>query len=240
MKGGKKTPTPKISALPRKQPVLLRANFVLAGDRKRPYCGLSCGKIHREGSCSKAAGGPQQSPDAESCLGGGGLFPSSNRGRAGEEHDENTQTCRKDVHEKNFGSKKNRAGFSFPMTGLEALLQQYFGGAFCAPQVRLKWHGFKKGISSDSSHCSGGLFPQHFGGSPSKHLPLLKQTILEESSSRKCISYKQFLTNILLSLCLLSLMLQFLEIANYNSQGVIFVLFRLVEILGLVVKRCDL
>ena len=29
------------------------------------------GKMHREGSCSKAAGGP-----AESCLGGGGLFPS--------------------------------------------------------------------------------------------------------------------------------------------------------------------
>ena len=55
---GEKTPTPKISALLRKQPVLLRANFVLTKDRERPYHGHSCGKIHREGSCSKAAGGP--------------------------------------------------------------------------------------------------------------------------------------------------------------------------------------
>ena len=53
-----KTPTPKISALLRKRPVLLRANFVLAKDRKRPYYGHFCGQIHREGSCSKAAGGP--------------------------------------------------------------------------------------------------------------------------------------------------------------------------------------
>ena len=52
-----KTPTPKISALLRKRPVLLRANFVLTEDRKRPYYGYFCGKIHREGSCSKAAGG---------------------------------------------------------------------------------------------------------------------------------------------------------------------------------------
>ena len=51
---GEKTPTPKISALLRKRPVLLRAHFVLTKDRKRPYY-----------------------PDAESCLGGGGLFPSS-------------------------------------------------------------------------------------------------------------------------------------------------------------------
>ena len=55
---GEKTPTPKISALLRKQPVLLRANFVLTKDRKWPYYGHFCGKIHREGSCSKAAGGP--------------------------------------------------------------------------------------------------------------------------------------------------------------------------------------
>ena len=34
---GEKTPTPKISALLRKRPVLLRANFVLTKDRKRPY-----------------------------------------------------------------------------------------------------------------------------------------------------------------------------------------------------------
>ena len=55
---GEKTPTPKISALLRKQPVLPRANFVLAKDRKRPYYGHFCGKMPREGSCSKAAGGP--------------------------------------------------------------------------------------------------------------------------------------------------------------------------------------
>ena len=34
-----KTPTPKISALLRKRPGLLRANFVLTKDRKRPYYG---------------------------------------------------------------------------------------------------------------------------------------------------------------------------------------------------------
>ena len=55
---GEKTPAPKISALPRERPVLLRANFVLTKDRKRPYYGHFCGKKHREGSCSKAAGGP--------------------------------------------------------------------------------------------------------------------------------------------------------------------------------------
>ena len=55
---GEKTPTPKISALLRKRPVLLRANFVLTKDRKRPYYGHHRGKIHSEGSCSKAAGGP--------------------------------------------------------------------------------------------------------------------------------------------------------------------------------------
>ena len=55
---GEKTPTPKISALLRKRPVLLRANFVLTKDRKRPYYGHCCGKMHREGSCSKVAGGP--------------------------------------------------------------------------------------------------------------------------------------------------------------------------------------
>ena len=53
---GEKTPTPKILALLRKRPVLLRANFVLTKDRKRLYYGHFCGKMHREGSCSKAAG----------------------------------------------------------------------------------------------------------------------------------------------------------------------------------------
>ena len=57
-RGGKDPPTPKISALLRKWPGLLRANFVLVKDRKRPYYGHFCGKMHREGSCSKAAGGP--------------------------------------------------------------------------------------------------------------------------------------------------------------------------------------
>ena len=55
---GEKTPTPKISALLRKRPVLLRANFVLTKDRKQPYYGHFGGQMHREGSCSKAAWGP--------------------------------------------------------------------------------------------------------------------------------------------------------------------------------------
>ena len=53
-----KTPTPKISALLRKRPGLLRANFVLTKDRKRPYHGHFRGKLHREGACSKADGVP--------------------------------------------------------------------------------------------------------------------------------------------------------------------------------------
>ena len=36
---GRKDPTPKISALLRKRPTLLRANFVLTKDHKRPYYG---------------------------------------------------------------------------------------------------------------------------------------------------------------------------------------------------------
>ena len=55
---GEKAPTPKISALLGKRPVLRRATFVLPKARKRPYYGHFCGKMHREGSCSKAAGGP--------------------------------------------------------------------------------------------------------------------------------------------------------------------------------------
>ena len=53
---GEKTPTPKISALLRKRPVLVRANFVLTKDRKRPYYGLFCGKIHRRGLVVKRPG----------------------------------------------------------------------------------------------------------------------------------------------------------------------------------------
>ena len=55
---GEKTPTPKISALLRKRPVLLKAHVVLTKDQKRPYSGHFCGKTHGQGSCSKAAGGP--------------------------------------------------------------------------------------------------------------------------------------------------------------------------------------
>ena len=40
-----------------KRPVLLRANFVLTKDWKRPYYGHFCGKMHSEGSFSKVAGG---------------------------------------------------------------------------------------------------------------------------------------------------------------------------------------
>ena len=54
---GEKTPTPKISALLRKRPVLLQADSVLTKDRKWPYYRDFCGKIHREGSCSKAGRG---------------------------------------------------------------------------------------------------------------------------------------------------------------------------------------
>ena len=57
---GGKTPTPKASALLRKRPVLPRANFVLTKDRKRPYYGHFCGRLHREGSCSKAARVPSK------------------------------------------------------------------------------------------------------------------------------------------------------------------------------------
>ena len=53
---GEKTPTPKISALLRKRPVLLRANFVLTKDRKRPYYRHFCGKMHRRGLVVKRPG----------------------------------------------------------------------------------------------------------------------------------------------------------------------------------------
>ena len=44
---GEKTPTPQISALLRKRPVLLRADLDLTKDRKRPYYGHFCGKKTR-------------------------------------------------------------------------------------------------------------------------------------------------------------------------------------------------
>ena len=54
LKGGKRPPTPKISALLRKRPVFLSASFVLTEDRKRPYYGHFCGKnTERPGVLSK-------------------------------------------------------------------------------------------------------------------------------------------------------------------------------------------
>ena len=47
LRGGKDPHTPKISALLRKRPVVLKANFVLTKDRKRPHYGHFCGKMHR-------------------------------------------------------------------------------------------------------------------------------------------------------------------------------------------------
>ena len=55
---GGKDPQPQDFSLTKKRPVLLRANVVLTKDRKRAYYRHFCGKIHREGSCSKVAGGP--------------------------------------------------------------------------------------------------------------------------------------------------------------------------------------
>ena len=53
---GGKDPHPQDFSLPKKTARFTsRANFVLTKDRKRPYYGRFCGKIHREGSCSKAA-----------------------------------------------------------------------------------------------------------------------------------------------------------------------------------------
>ena len=46
-----------VSALLRKRPVLLRADFVLTKDLISPYEGQVCGKIDREGSCSRAVWG---------------------------------------------------------------------------------------------------------------------------------------------------------------------------------------
>ena len=76
---GEKTPTPKISALLRKRPVLLSANFVLTKDRKWPYYGHFCGEMHREGSCSKAAGVLSKVQMLNLVLGVGVFFPSSNK-----------------------------------------------------------------------------------------------------------------------------------------------------------------
>ena len=53
-----KAPAPMLSVLLRERPVLPRPDVVLTKDRKWPYEGQFCGKIDREGFCSKAAGGP--------------------------------------------------------------------------------------------------------------------------------------------------------------------------------------
>ena len=52
----KKTPTPKISALLRKRPVLLRANIILTKDRKRPYYGQFVVKCTGRGLVVKRPG----------------------------------------------------------------------------------------------------------------------------------------------------------------------------------------
>ena len=53
---GEKTLTPRSSALLRKRPVLLRADFVLTKDRKRPYYGHFCGKCTGRGLVVKQPG----------------------------------------------------------------------------------------------------------------------------------------------------------------------------------------
>ena len=53
---GGKDPHPQDFSLTKTTARLLKANFVLTKDRKRPYYRHFCGKMHREGSCSKAAG----------------------------------------------------------------------------------------------------------------------------------------------------------------------------------------
>ena len=42
LKGGKRPPPPRFQAYQEKRPVLLRANFILTKDRKRPYYGHFC------------------------------------------------------------------------------------------------------------------------------------------------------------------------------------------------------
>ena len=74
---GEKTSTPKISALLRKRPVLLRANVVLTKDRKRPYYGHFCGKIHGWGLVVKRPELLSKVQMLNLALGVGGLFPSS-------------------------------------------------------------------------------------------------------------------------------------------------------------------
>ena len=67
--GGRKTPTPKISAsLP-----FSRADLFLTKNPNWPYKGQFCGNIGREGSCSKAAGGSLVKPSDR----GGDLIPLS-------------------------------------------------------------------------------------------------------------------------------------------------------------------
>ena len=52
---GEEAPNPTPSALLRNLPVLVRTEFVLTKDQKRPYKGQFCGKVDKV-SCSKAAG----------------------------------------------------------------------------------------------------------------------------------------------------------------------------------------
>ena len=75
---GEKAPTPKISAELGKRPVLLRDNFVLTKDRKRPYYGHFVVKYTGRGLVVKRPGVLSKVQLLNLVLGGGGLFPSSN------------------------------------------------------------------------------------------------------------------------------------------------------------------
>ena len=72
---GEKTPTSKISALLRKRPVLLKADFVLTKDRKRPYYRLFVVKCTRRGLVVKRPGVLSKVQMLTLVLGVGGSFP---------------------------------------------------------------------------------------------------------------------------------------------------------------------
>ena len=94
LEGGKDPPTLKISALLRKRPVLLKADFVLTKDRKRPsyrhFCGVKC---TGRGLVLKRPGVLSKVQMLTLVLGVGGLFPSSNK-------------CQKSANKAVWGPKK--------------------------------------------------------------------------------------------------------------------------------------
>ena len=74
---GEETPTPKISALLRKRPVLLRPNFVLTKDRKRLTTDIFVVKYTGRDLVVKRPGVLSKVQMLNLVLGVGGLFPSS-------------------------------------------------------------------------------------------------------------------------------------------------------------------